>query len=100
MKKLKMTPDAVADAIEAWVHLAEDNMRAADDFDRALRKEFDRLCLFPESSPLYPGYGSNIRGTPVWNYMVLYHVTETKVVIDRIIHGARDIEAEFRHDKA
>jgi hypothetical protein len=62
-----MTSDAVAGAREAWVHLADNRTRAADDFEFVLRTEFDRLCLFTDSTPPYPRVAPSLRGTPARN---------------------------------
>ena len=96
MKPVRVTRRAIADTLEAWIYIAERNPRAADAWEEALTRQYDLLALFPESGSLDPAAGPNVRSVVFGDYRVFYRVMDTEVVIARILHGARDIEKEFR----
>ena len=62
------------------------------DFERAT----SRLTMFPEMGLDMSSLGVGLRRILVWDYVVFYRVADTEIVIERIIHGARDIEAALR----
>lgn len=72
-------------------YIAQDNPKRALSFVQELRKHCLNLGAFPNSHPLFPELGENVRIVPYQNYVALYRVFNDVVVIERIIHGARDI---------
>ncbi|MCZ8206851.1 MAG: type II toxin-antitoxin system RelE/ParE family toxin [Aquidulcibacter sp.] len=62
-------------------------------FTEQLESVIDRLRLFPESGEAKPDLMAGIRAVPLWQYMIFYRVAEDFLIIEHVIHGARDIEA-------
>lgn len=62
---------------------------------RELREQFELLGLQPEIGAARPEYGSGIRIWPHGRYVVLYSVRDDHVLVERIVHSARDLDAMF-----
>jgi toxin ParE1/3/4 len=95
MQQIVRSPAAQADAIEIWAYIAEDNAPAADRllarFDEAVRKIVLQPFIGKSVHEIAPG----IRFIPVGSYLIFYRVVDRGVEIVRILHGARDIGADF-----
>jgi toxin ParE1/3/4 len=90
MMRVVRTSAAKADAREIWAYIAQDNPEAAD----RLLDRFDKLFRVLASQPLVgksvEELVPNLRFVPIGNYLIFYRPTQ-----ERILHGARDINAEF-----
>ena len=62
-------------------------------FTEQLESVIDRLRVFPESGEARPELGAEIRAVPLWRYLIFYRLAEDVLIIEHVIHGARDIEA-------
>jgi toxin ParE1/3/4 len=62
-------------------------------FTEQLESVIERLRVFPESGEARPELGAGIRAVPLWRYIVFYRLAEDVLIIEHVIHGARDIEA-------
>lgn len=89
------SPAAEDDLVDIWLAIAADSPRAADHFLDAIAERILQLAVFPESGPRRPDIGADTRALTVGNYLVLYRLTEQRVEIVRIVHGARDVSALF-----
>jgi plasmid stabilization system protein ParE len=75
-------------------HIAVDNPRRAVSFIRELREHAARLGQNPKAFPVVARRDAvELRRMAYRGYLVLYYVTESTVMIDRIVHGARDVPA-------
>jgi toxin ParE1/3/4 len=96
--ELRFTPLGLQDLDEIWSFVACDSLDAADKFiDRILEK----CCLIAEN----PGLGrarddlaEGVRGFPVGNYLIFYHVLGDALFVDRVLSGYRDLLAVFPND--
>ncbi|HFD2064176.1 TPA: type II toxin-antitoxin system RelE/ParE family toxin [Serratia marcescens] len=89
--KLGISPLAELDleALGDWI--AQDNPVRALSFTEEL---YQQCLLIAESPALYrerPELGNGIRGSAYGRYLLLFRVLDTEVRIERIVHGARDI---------
>jgi toxin ParE1/3/4 len=88
-------PKASADLIEIWEFIAADNRDRADEFIDRIDARFRVIAAQPsmgrERSELAPG----LRSLPLPPYVIFYQPLEDGVAIVRVLHGARDIEAQF-----
>jgi len=95
MMRVVRTSAAKADAREIWAYIAQDNPEAAD----RLLDRFDKLFRVLASQPLVgksvEELVPNLRFVPIENYLIFYRPTKERIEIVRILHGARDINAEF-----
>ncbi|WP_240532588.1 type II toxin-antitoxin system RelE/ParE family toxin [Agrobacterium albertimagni] len=72
-------------------YIAEQNPRRALSFIRELRSRREDLVNNPDSFALVPRYEHHgIRRRVYGNYLILYRIEPTKVVIIHILHGATD----------
>jgi len=95
MARIIQAPAAEADAVEIWTYVAQDNPDAAD----RLLDQFDDLFRLLVSQPLLgksiEKLAPKLRFVPIGNYLIFYRPTRDGIEIVRILHGARDITADF-----
>ena len=77
------------DQIDARIAL--DNPAAAQRFRANVLRRISLLERLPESAQLRPEFGPNIRTIPIGRYIVILRVEGPKVIVLRIVHGARDL---------
>jgi toxin ParE1/3/4 len=98
MARIIRSPAAEEDAVEIWAYIAQDNPPAADRllerFDRVLQK----LLLQPLLGKSVEEIGPGLRFFPLGSYLIFYRAIEDGIELIRILHGARDITAEFFRD--
>jgi toxin ParE1/3/4 len=95
----RVSPEAEDDLSSTWRHLATESgsHEIADRLVDAIAERFLLLAKFPHlgrsrDDDLRPG----LRTFVVKDYVIIYRVTvEGDVVILRVLHGSRDIEALF-----
>ena len=93
MKSLRLRPQALADLDAIWLYIAEDNMRAADGVIDNFTETFRLLCVTPHMGTPTPQLAEGLRRFPTRGYVIFYSVTAETLVVERVLHGARDIEA-------
>jgi toxin ParE1/3/4 len=89
-------PKAVADLDDIWLNIARDNLPAADAFIDHLTERFEVLCQSPFIGAACPELAPDLRRLPTRGYVIFYSVRGKLLVVERVLHGARDIEALFR----
>jgi toxin ParE1/3/4 len=91
-----LNDQADADLLQIYRYLAERNPAAAESLARDIDGKFKNLSRFPfigrDRSTLAPG----IRSIVTHPYVIFYKVEDERVVIARVLHGRRDIDAEFQ----
>ena len=100
MKELVVTRAAEADLLEIWSYLFEKSEQAADRITEEIAEKYDLLCEFPLIGRRRTEFGANYRSLPVGNYVIFYRVTETKLEISRVLHGARDLTGIFMRESS
>jgi toxin ParE1/3/4 len=95
LKTLHLRPKAVEDLDGIWLYIARDNPAAADSFIDQLTERFDALCQNPLLGPACPELTQDLRRFPVFNYVIFYSVEDDALIIERVLHGARDTEGLF-----
>lgn len=91
MPRTKREPKAAADLEDIWLHIAIDNVDAAERLIRQIYDAEDRLAEFPELGRARPELGRDIRSWAVGSYVVFYRISGAAVEVLRILHGARDL---------
>jgi toxin ParE1/3/4 len=86
---------AVGDLDGIWLYIARDNAPAADSLIDQLTERFESLRRSPFFGPACPEPAPNLRRFPVFNYVIFYSVEDDTAIIERVLHGARDIEGLF-----
>ena len=86
---------ARADLVDIWMHIAADSIAAADRQIDRIEDAIARLTDFPSIGHAREDAGPGVRLLLQDSYLVLYryHQAEALVVIERIVHGRRDLTA-------
>lgn len=93
MRELFVTRAAEADLLEIWSYLFDRSDQAADCVVDEISAKFDLLREFPFMGRRRPEFGARYRSFAVGNYVIFYRVSETKLEISRVLHGARDLSS-------
>jgi toxin ParE1/3/4 len=93
--ELRITPRALDQLNQIQTELEEQRSGRGEKFFTKLDEVGEHLLLFPEMGVAKEALGEGIRSYVVWEYMMLYRITDTQIRVEAIIHGARDIEAAF-----
>jgi toxin ParE1/3/4 len=94
--KIIVSDEADNDLLLIFSYLSQNSSQAAAEL---FASEIDR-CLanvsaFPFSGSPRPRLGPDIRGVVVLPYLILYAVRSDHITILRVLHGSRNIDAEF-----
>lgn len=100
MSGCQLTPQAVDDISDIWLHIANDNPRAADAVENAIHE----ACELLAKSPLAGRVRKDLTHLPVrfWflppypNYVIVYDPATQPLRIIRVLHGARNIPSILR----
>ena len=96
MKRFVLSPAATADVGQIEVFLDEHAPHATDAVLKGLRDAMRRIAATPGIGHLREDLTDEpLRFYPTWSYFLVYRLT-APVEIVRVLHGARDIEAELR----
>lgn len=90
----ELTERALADLADLWTFHARADPGLADRRVNALLADLEELTLFPEMgrvSEVAPGLRVLVSG----KHLVFYRPTDGGVLVHRVLHGHRDIEALF-----
>lgn len=71
--------------------IAQDNPRRAASFVRELRSQCERMAEQPRANRLREEFGPGSRGAVHGSYLILYAERQGVLVIERVVHGARDL---------
>jgi toxin ParE1/3/4 len=93
----RLAPEAEADLqdIAFYVFHETGNIEAADRVLQLVAQRFDLLADHPRAGRARDDLRPGIRVFPVGSYLLLYREAGPDVVIVRVLHGSRDIEALF-----
>jgi toxin ParE1/3/4 len=94
---VRRLPKARIDYLDAWLHIADDSLRAADAFADRLDEAATKLADYPELGPERPDLGPSLRILPVDSYVIFYRVGP-HVEIVRILHSARNVTPDLLTD--
>lgn len=77
---------------ELWEYIAQDNPDAATSFILRLEDQIATLERFPERCPLVQEnelLGTAYRHLVYGNYRTIFKIIDSRVIIMRVLHGAR-----------
>jgi toxin ParE1/3/4 len=98
LRRLSFSPEAVADLADIGAYIAKDDPKRARSFVDELEARCARLIEYPETGRARPELASDLRSKPHGHYVIFYTPGAEVVRVERILHGARDVEAEFGGD--
>jgi toxin ParE1/3/4 len=76
-------------------YIANDNPPRALQFVQELREHCSRIRAAPLARQARPELGAGMRSVPHGRYVIFFRVERDVILIVRILHGARDLIAEF-----
>jgi toxin ParE1/3/4 len=94
--KVIVTDQADDDLMQIFSYLSAQSSQVAQSIAAEINRSFEKLSLFPLSGSPRARLGPDVRSTVVSPYLIFYAVRRDYVTILRVLHGSRDIEAEFR----
>ena len=98
MARILRSPSSKADALEIWVYIANDDPTAADRLLERIDGIIRKLSLQPLIGKPVDELATGLRFLPCGSYLIFYRPMEDGVEVVRLLHGARDITAEFFRD--
>jgi len=95
MPRIRFTNSAEADLLELWLHIAEENLVAADESLDLIQATVSLLATQPEMGRTRPELADGLRSFPTRTpYIIFYVPGEDDFLVVRVLHHARDIDAE------
>jgi len=92
-QRVMRTDQAEADLVEIFAYIAEDNPIAAEQLLRAIGAKCDLLAESPDMGRMRPEVQSTVRSFPISNYVIFYQQQDDGILVLRVLHAARDINA-------
>jgi toxin ParE1/3/4 len=95
MASVARTSQAEQDLIEIGVYIAADDPAAADRWIDLIGETCRLLAALPGMGRDRKDLLAKLRSFPVGNYIIFYRPVAGGIIVIRVLHGARDIEALF-----
>jgi len=89
---VRLSRRAREDMLDIWTYIAAENPAAADRIFDRIEQVFDMLAEHPLTGRQRPEVIPGSRSFAVTPYVIFYRVVNDEVVIDRVVHGARDLD--------
>ena len=94
MSSFRLDAAAENDLAEIYDYIARDSCAAADRVIDSFREKFKLLPERPLLGELRTEIAPDLRSFVAGNYVVFYRPAKTGVEIARILHAARDVDAQ------
>lgn len=91
MARVTQTARAQLDLDEIWLHIAPDNIDAADRLIDTLVLAAEGLLRQPLMGRARPELAADLRSWPVARYLLFYRPTPEGIEVVRVLHSARDV---------
>jgi toxin ParE1/3/4 len=95
MSRVTRRPHAEADILEIWGYIAEDSAMAADRWVDKLDEKFALWAMQPMMGRARDELLSGIRSLVFGRYVVFFQPLPDGIDVVRVLHGSRDIDANF-----
>ena len=94
-RRYRVTPEARFDLFAIWGYVARDNVAAANRVVRRLERAFHLLAAFPRKGHKRADVHTSrpVLFWPAGSHVIVYEPEPRPIVIVRIVHGARDLNA-------
>jgi plasmid stabilization system protein ParE len=90
--KVVLSPAAESDLEEIGDYIAGDNPHRAISFIREIREHCLTIAAAPNAAPLREKILGGVRMMPHGDYLIFYRALNSEIRVERILHGARDIQ--------
>lgn len=91
--RVHITNDAGADLRQIGEYIGRDSLPQAEEFLSKLRSFIFTLGDYPLAYRLRPEWGSSVRAANFGNYLVIFEVQDSVVLVLRVASGRRNIAA-------
>lgn len=98
MPRVLRRPLAAADIAEIWDYIAEDSVPQADAWVERLDQTLRRLATQPKMGRARDELSPRLRSLPFGRYVIFYEPLGDGIDVVRVLHAARDVEAQFGKD--
>lgn len=95
MVRVTRRPQAELDILDIWEYIAADSLVAADRWVDELDKKLVLWSTQPLMGRSRDALHSGLRSLAFGRYVVFYEVLSDGIDVVRVLHGSRDIEANF-----
>lgn len=96
MPRIRFTNSAETDLLELWLNIAEENLVAADESLDSIQATVSLVATQPGMGRARPELADGLRSFPTRTpYIIFYIPGEDGLLIVRVLHHARDIDAEY-----
>ncbi|MEO8631634.1 MAG: type II toxin-antitoxin system RelE/ParE family toxin, partial [Betaproteobacteria bacterium] len=89
---------ALDDLSEIWIFIADDSVAQADSFIDSIDAQLRTLATQPLMGRARDELAPNLRSMPIGRYVIFYEALPDGIVIARVLHSARDVEAQFESE--
>lgn len=89
----EISPLAEADLREIGDHIAQDNPRRAESFIDELLAQPEKIVAMPTACVAREDLAPGLRACAHQRYLIFFRMLGPRVRIERVLHGARDIDA-------
>lgn len=98
MPVVLLRPRAQDDITEIWGYIADDSELQADAFVDRLDAKFQLLARQPGLGRVREELAPGVRSFPVGRYVIFYESVSDGIAVVRVLHSARDLDAQFSGD--
>lgn len=96
MTGVRFTRSAETDLLELWLNIAEENLVAADESLDVIQAAVSVLSSQPEMGRARPELADGLRSFPTRTpYIIFYMPGGDQILVVRVLHHARDIDADY-----
>ena len=98
MPRILRRPLAADDVAEVWDYIAEDSLEQADAWVDRLDEALRLLATHPLMGRARDELSPRLRSMPFGRYVIFYEPMTDGFDVVRVLHSARDIDAQFGTD--
>lgn len=95
MASLELRPRASRDLDDILVYVAQDDLDAAIELVLRIQDIIELIGANPQLGRPRPELGVSLRYLHVDRYLIFYSFEDDLVMVERVLHLARDIPAQF-----
>ncbi len=95
MARVTRRPQAETDILEIWDYIAEDSMVEADRWVDRLDERFALWSTQPMMGRSRDELAPGVRSLAFGRYVVFFEPLQDGIDVVRVLHGTRDIDANF-----
>ena len=95
MSRVTRRPQAEADILEIWDFIAEDSVAEADRWVDRLDAKFELWATQPMMGRPRDELAQGLRSLTFGRYVIFFEPMLEGIDVVRVLHGSRDLEADF-----